>query len=101
MSQRRHRVELDARASQPYCLRMSECPHCRSQRIVTGRMVRYASRQDAVFRPDNLGFLTLTVAGGVSVGAQSYACRECGLMWTFADKEKLNRFLEKHCDRPE
>jgi hypothetical protein len=25
------------------------------------------------------------------------ACRDCGLVWNFADKDKLNRFLRKRC----
>jgi hypothetical protein len=91
------RIELDLAAVSPYPKRMSECPHCHSQRVVTGTLV---GRRAAVFRPDTLRVVALTLTGGVSVGRQSFACQDCGLMWTFGDKEKLNRFLEKHCEVP-
>jgi hypothetical protein len=28
------------------------------------------------------------------------ACRDCGLFWTFEDKQILNAFLDKHCLSP-
>ena len=80
---------------------MHPCPKCGSQRIVTGRLVEYAYRNAAVFRPDSLRFLAVTTAGGAPLGKQSFACRDCGLIWNFSDKDKLNRFLERHCEGPD
>lgn len=74
---------------------MRSCPHCGSQRIITGRLL---GESRAVFRPDNLRFLALTITGGATLAKQSFACRDCGLVWNFADKNKLERFLRKHCE---
>ena len=76
---------------------MNPCPHCGGQRVVTGKLVEYGSRAVSVFRPDGLRFLALTAAGGAALEKQSFACRDCGLVWNFSDKDKLNRFLQKHC----
>ena len=73
------------------------CPQCHSNRVVTGRLVEYGSRNPAVFRPDSLRFLALTAAGGAALNKESLPCRDCGLVWNFADKDKLNRFLQKQC----
>ena len=73
---------------------MKTCPQCASGRIVTGRLLGDA---EAVFRPDQLRFLALTIVGGATLAKKSYACRDCGLIWNCADKVKLNRFLQKHC----
>ena len=77
---------------------MHDCPMCKSNRIVAGQLVAYSKRTPAVFRPDSLKFLALTVAGGSALAKQSFACRDCGLVWNMADEAKLNRFLDKHCD---
>jgi len=73
---------------------MRSCPACGSRRLVTGRLLGDGA---AVFRPDNLRFLALTLTGGVRLSKQSFACRDCGLIWNLANKDKLNRFLSKHC----
>lgn len=74
---------------------MRSCPKCGGRRIVTGRLLGDAA---AVFRPDNLRFLALTITGGAALAKQSFACRDCGLVWNLADKNKLDRFLRKHCE---
>jgi len=73
---------------------MQPCPHCGSRRIVTGRLV---GEGGAAFAPDNLRFLALTITGGARLGKQSFVCRDCGLVCNFADKNKLNRFFQRHC----
>lgn len=78
---------------------MHPCPQCGSQRIVTGRLVGYSSRAAAVFRPAFLRFLAVTTAGGAALGDQSFACRDCGMIWNLGNKAKLNSFLQKHCER--
>ena len=37
-------------------------------------------------------------AGDTALSKQSFASRDCGLVWNFTGKDKLNRFLQKHCD---
>jgi hypothetical protein len=76
---------------------MNSCLHCGSERVVTGMLIGYGKGGAVVFRPDNMRDLALTFAGGTELGAQSYACRDCGLVWNLADKDKLNTFLKKHC----
>ena len=74
---------------------MQSCPQCGSRRIVTGTLI---GESEAVFKPDAMRFLTITLfAPGAELARQSLACRDCGLVWTFADKDKLNKFLRKHC----
>ena len=75
---------------------MQSCPQCSSQRIVPGRVI--GGGTSVGFRPDNLRVLALTLRGGVPLHRQSLACRDCGLIWSFADKQKLNSFLKKYCD---
>jgi hypothetical protein len=77
---------------------MQPCPQCHGQRIVNGKLVEYGKRNSAVFRPDALQGLVLTFAGGTDLDKHCFACRDCGMVWTFTDKDKLNRFLERHCD---
>ena len=42
-------------------------------------------------------FATLSISGGVPVADESFACLDCGLVWTVTDKDKLLGFLESHC----
>lgn len=74
---------------------MQSCPKCGSRHIVTGRLVR--QRGVPVFRPDNLRFLAPTITGGIKLGKQGLACRDCDLIWNFADKTKLNTFQRNNC----
>ena len=76
---------------------MQQCPKCHSQQVVIGKMVQYGGSTSAVFRPTKTRFATLSISGGVPVAEESFACLDCGLVWTVADKDKLLAFMESHC----
>ena len=72
---------------------MKPCPYCGGQRVVPGMLLGEGC---AVFRPDSIRFLNLSMWGGASI-AQSFACRDCGLVWGTVDPNELERFLRKYC----
>ncbi len=76
---------------------MNTCPKCHSKRAITGKLVQHGGSTSAVFRPAKTRFATLSVAGGVKVAEESFACLDCGLIWGQAAPEELLRFLQSHC----
>jgi hypothetical protein len=50
-----------------------------------------------VFRPDDVKHFALTLAGGVEIDESVFACRDCGLVWTSTDPQKLSEFMQEHC----
>ena len=76
---------------------MKKCPQCGGLRIVSGRFTEYGGSGTVVFRPDTLRSLAITLSGGAELNRESLACRDCGLVWNFADPAVLNKFLRRHC----
>jgi hypothetical protein len=50
-----------------------------------------------VFRPGNARFFALTLAHGIPVDTESYACLDCGFVWSETNPQALREFIEKHC----
>jgi hypothetical protein len=67
--------------------------------VVEGKIV--GSGRGVIFRPKSVRFLAFTLLGGVFLKRQSFACLDCGLVWTSVDVDDLDYFIEKHCKQPE
>ncbi len=50
-----------------------------------------------MFGPDKVRFLTVTLEHGTKLEAESYACLECGTVWSQTDQKALKDFIRKHC----
>lgn len=72
-----------------------KCPKCQSERTVKGSIIGGESF-GGVFRPETLISWHITLRDGVEVG-ESFACQECGLVWSSLDPEALREFLRSHC----
>ena len=76
---------------------MRQCIKCQGRQVVSGKLVQYGGSTTAVFRPARIRFATLSFVGGVPVDEESFACLDCGTVWTLTDKDKLCRFMKSHC----
>ena len=74
---------------------MNQCLKCKSPRLVTGKVV--GTRGQAIFRPANLRFLSLTLMGGVPISEGSFGCLDCGAVWASTSPEKLRDFVQRNC----
>jgi hypothetical protein len=78
---------------------MPHCLKCTSQNVTTGRVVSYDCEQPAVFRPQGLRFLSLTLTQGPQLGDEGFACLDCGFVWSSTPPDKLSTFIRKHCEK--
>jgi hypothetical protein len=78
---------------------MPECLKCKSLNVTRGRVINYESELPAVFRPQGLRFLSLTLTKGPQLADEGFACLDCGLVWSSTPPEKLSTFIRKHCDK--
>ena len=51
-----------------------------------------------VFRPAGLKFFAVTAYGGTEVAVNSFACLDCGLVWSSTPPDRLAAFIAKNCD---
>ena len=77
---------------------MIQCLKCGSSRVAQGTVAECGSRGNAMFRPEGIRLLALTLTGGVSLPNEAWACLDCGLVWTTLAPAKLEKFLRRHCD---
>jgi len=70
---------------------------CGSEKVIQGRMVCSARMQRPVFRPKSLRFFSFLFSGGVLASDKSFACLDCGLIWSSAAPDELRTFVKKHC----
>jgi len=76
---------------------MIQCLKCGSPAVARGRVAESGGGGSAIFRPEGLRHLTLTLTGGVSLAKEAWACLDCGLVWTTLAPAKLEKFLRRHC----
>jgi hypothetical protein len=55
---------------------------------------------DIIFGPDDVRFLTVALQHGTKLQPQSFACLNCGTVWSQTDPNALRDFIRKHCKRP-
>ncbi len=81
--------------------RGKRCFKCGGNEITKGKLrsTRDELTADVVFRPDKVRFLTFTLAHGITLDTESYACLSCGTVWSQTDPNALRDFIRKHCRR--
>src|SRR4051812_11418723 len=77
---------------------MLTCLKCGGTEIAKGKIRRSSEEyfSDIVFGPDDLRFLTLTTKRGTKLQGDSYACLNCGAVWSQTDPDALRDFIRKH-----
>ncbi len=78
---------------------MLQCLKCKSQRVTKGTIVEPGGNCVAVFRPDGLRSRSFTALGGTELERESFACLDCGFVWSSVSPAKLGVFIRKHCDQ--
>ena len=76
---------------------MPACLKCGSEKVIQGRLVSNRMTWGAVFQPKSIRFLNLSLYGGAVTDSKSFACLDCGLIWSSASPEELRTFVKKHC----
>lgn len=78
---------------------MPACLKCGSDRVIEGRLVSGGENAGAIFQPSGHRWLSFSIYGGVFVEKESFACTDCGLVWSTTSTEELRTFIEKHCEK--
>jgi hypothetical protein len=80
---------------------MIKCLKCGGIEIVRGKISRSSEEcfSDIVFQPDGLRFFTFTLQHGTSLDSLSYACLDCGTVWSGTSPSALREFIRKHCEK--
>ena len=78
---------------------MPQCLKCNSQNVTRGRVVGYNGGQAAVFRPQGLRFLSLTLTDGPQLADDGFACLDCGFLWSSTAPDELSTVIRKHCEK--
>ena len=74
------------------------CPSCKSQHLVVGEIGPDAtSDYSVVFKPERQRLWSLALSKGVELSRETYACRDCGLIWSQVDRAALAEFINRHC----
>ena len=69
---------------------MEKCPKCGSLRIWSGKASAFTSGV-LIFVPDNTAKIKTSV-----VYSKSWACKDCGYLETYVDKEELAKLEKKY-----
>jgi len=77
---------------------VTKCLQCQSERITKGSIVPESNGGFVQFRPEGLRAWVLTLDQGADLQSEAYACLDCGLVWSTADKAELASFMQKHCE---
>lgn len=73
-----------------------QCLKCQSNRVATGA-IKGSHSGHSIFAPSGLRFATLSLDHGIPLS--SFACLDCGFVWSAADPKDLEAFIQKHCDQ--
>lgn len=70
------------------------CPNCGSGKIVEGKVLGQLDLGGGLaFRPNGRGFIGWLFQPDLIVNKPTFACSECGMMWTFVNTRPLRRML--------
>jgi hypothetical protein len=76
------------------------CPKCGSANVAPGRLLPSRHSISATFRPAGARLLSLSLTHGVDLCTEpSFACQDCGLVWSYLRPAELKDFISKHCAR--
>jgi hypothetical protein len=77
---------------------------CKSGHVIAGGIganTRYGWRT-AVFKPDRkIRFLAWTIREGTNCDGETFACLDCGLVWSSLSPQDLKLFIARNCEEPE
>ena len=77
------------------------CPKCGSLNIHQGRLMPSGQASWVIFRPEGTRFFSLSLYGGVVLRSdRSFACLDCGLVWSSVPRDELKEYIFKHCSAP-
>ena len=79
---------------------MTKCFKCGGTEIAKGEISASGNKgllSQTTFQPDGLRFLTFTLSNGTTLQRESYACLNCGTVWSQTDENGLREFIRKHC----
>lgn len=71
-----------------------ECNHCKGKRVAKGSL--QGGHGNLYFAPSGLKF-GLRPSRGTAI--QSFACLDCGLVWSSTPPTELDDFIREHCDQ--
>ncbi len=81
-----------------------ECPNCKSQKVVDGRLAEYmrSTPVSIEFIPGALKWYQFNLEGGAELKPEAFACADCGMVWTSAAYlENLKAIIGKVTKKPE
>jgi len=83
--------------------KVTRCFRCGGSEIAKGSVQRDSKEffSDVIFAPDGLRFLALTFTHGTGLRRESYACLDCGIVWSQTNPVELKEFIEKNCQPQE
>jgi len=74
-----------------------QCIKCGGHRTLSGKVLDSDGSACAWFQPSQAGTWAKFLGRGVRLPSKtSWACLDCGVIWTQADAMALNRFVERH-----
>lgn len=81
---------------------ITKCFKCGGTQIAKGRVSMSSGHPlwPMVFEPGGRHFFALTIMPGTSLNPDSYACLDCGAVWSQTDPKALRDFIGKHCKKP-
>lgn len=88
-------------------LSMTECPKCKSQKVIAGRLSVFmrTTRVPLAFVPGALKWYKFSAEGGAELKPEAFACADCGMVWTsVAYPENLRLLIQqlaKSNDKPQ
>lgn len=80
---------------------MTKCPKCSGNDISKGRLTLSAGHHlsGMAFEPEGRRFFTLTITPGTALHPESYACLQCGAVWSQTDPKALKDYISAHCKK--
>ena len=82
---------------------LTKCLKCGGNEIAKGSLSLTGGHylSGMVFEPEGRRFFTLTTRPGTTLNPISYACLECGMVWSQTDPNALKEYINKHCKKSE
>ena len=77
------------------CFKCGGTEIAKGQIAVAGKGKGFFSQN--IFQPDTLRFLTFNLTNGTTLQKETYACLDCGMVWSQTNAESLREFMRKHC----
>ena len=77
---------------------MTKCYKCGGTEIVAGKIKtsRDSGFMDTFFLPSDLQFLVAALGKGTRLYGESYACLNCGSVWSETEASELREFIRKY-----